>query len=327
MERRAFIGTLAGGFLVAPLAAEAQETGKVYRIGVPFLPTQRETALYIPALNEGLRELGYVEGQNLIIERRFADGSWDRFRVLVAELVSLNVDVLVVGTDDAAVAAKQVTTKVPIVQAVSEDPVGAGLVQSLARPGGNVTGVTIVSGPEIFGKNLELLHEALPMGERIGILFNPTSRINALYLKATEEAAQRLRVTLLPTAVRSTNEFDKALARMKQGRVAGFVVLGHTLFTGNRQRLNDLALRSGLAAMWHLREGAETGLMSYSTSLTGLWRRSAAHVDKILKGAKPGDLPMEQPTKYDLVINLKTAKALGLTIPPSLLLRADRVIE
>ena len=335
MDRRTFIGGVALGFVAVPLAVEAQQPAKVYRVGlisatvpVSEMAGPEPVSPSVRAFVQGLRALGYVEGQNLILERRSAEGRAERSGDIIAELVRLNVDVFVVGVNRVAVAAQQVTTKIPIVVTFAEDPVGVGLVKSLARPGGNITGLTIVVGPEIYGKNLELLKEVLPKGARIAALFNFTSSINALWLKATEDAARKLGVGLVPTGVRNAEDFEQAFARMKQGHAQGFVVLGEPLFAANSRRLNDLAVRSGLASMWPVRSGVDAGgLISYGASPLDLYRRAATYVDKILKGANPGDLPMEQPTKFELVINLKTAKALGLTIPQSLLLRADEVIQ
>jgi putative tryptophan/tyrosine transport system substrate-binding protein len=301
---------------------------KVWRVGVPFGQTRETSASFIRGLEDGLRDRGYLEGRSLTLDYRFAEFKPERISVFAAELVKLNVDVFVVGVDRNAVAVQQVTMKIPIVMAAAEDPVGARLVKSLARPGGNVTGVTVVTGPEIFGKNLELLKEVLPKGARIAILFSTTSPINALYLKATEGAALTLGVRLVPTGVRSAGDLERAFAVMTRERAIGFVVLGEPLLIGNSRQINDLATRSGLASMWPNRDGANAGgLMSYGASVSDLYRQAANYVDKILRGANPGDLPMEQPTKFELVMNLKTAKALGLTIPPSLLARADQVIE
>jgi putative ABC transport system substrate-binding protein len=328
MDRRTFLGTLAGGLLAAPLAAEAQQAEHMYRVGVLWQSSQERLNFLIQALEEGLRERGYLEGRNLRVEHRFADLKRERIPLLATELANLNVDVFVVAVDRTAVAVQQVTRKIPIVMVNAEDPVGAGLVKSLARPGGNITGLAIAPGPEIYGKNLDLLREVLPQGSDIAILFNPTSRINLVYLKATEEASRQLGVTLVSSGVRGVEDLEQAFAVMKQRRATGFVVLGETLFVSNRQRLNQLAARNGLASMWPVREGVDTGgLMSYGPNLPDLFRRAAIYVDKILKGSRPGELPMEQPTKFELVINLKTARALGLTIPSSLLLRADQVIE
>jgi putative ABC transport system substrate-binding protein len=328
VDRRRFLLTSLAGALAAPLAAGAQLGGKVWRVGVPFGQTRETSASFIRGLEDGLRDRGYLGGRNLTVEYRFAEFKPERIPVFAAELVKLNVDVFVVGVDRNAVAVQQVTTKIPIVMAAAEDPVGAGLIKSLARPGGNVTGVTVVTGPEIFGKNLELLKEVLPKGARIAILFSATSPINALYLKATEGAALRLGVRLVPTGVRTAGDLERAFAVMRREQAMGFVVLGEPLLIGNSRQINDLASRSGLASMWPIRDGADAGgLMSYGASVSDLYRQAANYVDKIFRGANPGDLPMEQPTKFELLINLKTAKALGLTIPPSLLARADQVIE
>jgi putative ABC transport system substrate-binding protein len=226
---------------------------------------------------------------------------------------------------------QQTITQIPIVMISAEEPVASGLAKSLAHPGGTITGVTVVPGADIYGKNLELLTEVLPPGARIGVLFNPTSASNALWLQATEEAARRLQVTLVLAGVRSAEGFAQALAMMRHENARGFVVLqGDLLFTvaGNPERINELAVQNGLAAMWASRRGADAGgLMAYGANTLERWRRAATYVDKILKGAKPGDLPMEQPMKFDLVINLKTAQALGITISPTLLFQADEVIR
>ncbi len=330
MERRTFMVMISGGLLAVPLAAHAQQTPKVAKIGYlsPSSATATATAQLFDAFKQGLREHGYIEGQNIVIEKRFAEGRMEQLPDLAAELVNLDVDVFVVGVNRVAVAVLQATTKIPIVMAVAEDPVGVGLVKSLARPGGSITGLTIVTGPEFGGKVLELLRDALPKRARIAILFNATSEMNAHWLKAIEEAAPKLRVRLVPTGVRSAEDFEEAFALMKRGGATGLFVLGEPLFFSNIRRLNDLAVQNGMAAMWPFREGVNTGgLISYGASLPDLFRRAATYVDNILKGAKAADLPMEQPSRFELVINLKTAKALGLTIPRSLLLRADQVIE
>jgi ABC-type uncharacterized transport system substrate-binding protein len=328
MKNLALATILALSLLAAPLAAEAQPAGRLPKIGylAPSSPTAN--APWFDAFRQGLRQHGYVEGHNISIESRFAEGRYERLPVLVAELVDLHVDVFVVSVNRAAVAVQQATTATPIVMAVAEEPVGVGLVGSLARPGGNITGVAIVVGPEMYGKDLQFLQEVLPKRARIAALFNATSPINALWLKAAEEAARRLKVALVSTGVRSAEDFAEAFTLMKQGHVKGVVVLGEPLFYANLRRINDLAIRGGLACIWPTRDGADSGgLMSYGTNLADQYRRAATYVDKILKGERAGDLPMEQPTKFELVINLKTAKALGLTIPQSLLLRADQVIE
>ena len=324
-DRRAFIVTLAGGLLAAPLAAEGQQAAKVAKIG--YLTGSSVGPL--DAFKLVLGEHGYIEGRNIAIEIRSAEGRVEQLSTLATELAHLNVDVFLVTVNRVAVAVREVAPRIPIVMTGAEEPVRLGLVKSLARPGGNITGIAIVAGPEIYGKNLELLKAVLPGRARIAALFNTTSSVNALWLKATEEAAGRLGVRLVPIGVRSSEDFEQAFAQMKQAEATGFVVLGEPLFFGPNSRLvNDLALRSGLVSMWPLRAGVDAGgLMSYGIPVSDAYRSATAYVVKILRGAQPGDLAMEQPTKFDLVINLKTAKALGLTIPPSLLQRADQVIE
>jgi putative ABC transport system substrate-binding protein len=237
----------------------------------------------------------------------------------------------VASTNRVAEVVQQTTTQIPIVMTSAEEPVAFGLAKSLARPGGNITGVAVVPGAEIYGKNLELLTAVLPPGARVGVLFHIISAVNALWLHATEEAARGLGVTLVPAGVSSAEDFERAFAVMQQGNARGFVVLlGEPLFADpvNRERINEFAVRNRLAAMWPIRSGAEAGgLMSYGTTVLERWRRAATYVDKILKGVNPGDLPMEQPMKFELVINLKTAQALGLTIPATLLFQADEVIK
>ena len=322
--------TLVLSMLVAPLLAVAQPAGKVSKIGVLMPGSATTNPQGFEAFTQSLRELGYIEGQNIVIEQRFAEGSSERLPALAAELANLHVDVFVVSFNRVAEAVQQ-TTQIPIVMIAAEEPVASGLAKSLAHPGGNITGVAVVPGAEIYGKNLELLTEVLPSGAHIGVLFNPTSAVNARWLQATEEAARGLQVTLVPAGVRSAEDFAQALAMMRQENVRGFVVLqGDLLFAaaGNPERINELAVQNGLAAMWASRRGADTGgLMAYGANTLERWRRAATYVDKILKGANPGDLPMEQPMKFELVINLKTAQALGLTMPPSLLLLADEVIQ
>jgi putative ABC transport system substrate-binding protein len=263
----------------------------------------------------------------MTIERRYAEGRLDRVPALVADLAARHIDVFVVTTNIIAKAVQQTTPQSPIVMLVAEEPVTSGLVQSLAHPGGTITGMAMVPGAAIYGKNLEFLKEALPPGSRIGVLFNATAE-NAHYLHVTEEVAQGLQVTLVLAEVRSTEDFEAAMAVMKDRNARGFMVLAGPLIAANTERINELAVQNGLAVMWPTRRGAAAGgLLSYSDNARERWRRAATYVDKILKGAKPGDLPMEQPMKFELVINLKTAKALGLTIPPTLLFQATEVIQ
>jgi len=276
--------TLALSLLVAPLAAAAPPAGKVPTIGVLTLGTATGAIIRanLEAFTQGLRALGYIEGQNIAIEPRYAEGRPERLPALAAELASLHVDVFVVGINRLAEVVQQTTTKIPIVMINAEEPVHFGLVQSLARPGGNITGLAVSAGPDWFGKNLELLTAALPQDARIGVLFEATSAVNALWLHAMEEAARGLGVTLVPTSVRSAEDFEPALAVMQHGNARGFVVLAAlALYPGNPQRINELAVRSGLAAMWPLRIGVEAGgLMSYGAPPLDRWRRAATYVDK-----------------------------------------------
>jgi putative ABC transport system substrate-binding protein len=277
---------------------------------------------------QGLRELGWVEGQNTVIDYRYAEGRFDRLPGLAAELVRLKVDIIVAAPTPAAAAAKKATGTIPIVMIAVGDPVGLGLIASLARPGGNVTGLSFSVGPEILGKQLELLKETVPKLRRVAILSNPANPVQPGQIREVNVAARSLGVQLQFLEARGPNEFDGAFAAMAKERVGALLVLADSMLIAHRTRLADLAARSRLPAAYGTREDVEAGgLMSYGPSLRDLFRRGATFVDKILKGAKPADLPVEQPTKFELVINLKTAKALGLTIPPSLLGRADEIIQ
>ena len=264
--------------LLVTLAAAVQPTGKVPKIGLLSLGSATATARNFEAFKQALHEFGYIEGQNLAIEQRYADGRPERLPALAAELAALHVAVFVVNVNSVAEAVQQTTTQIPIVMINAEEPVGVGLVKSLARPGGNITGLTIVARAEIYGKNLEMLTEALPQGARIGVLFNATSSVNALWLHATGEAARGLGVTLVLAGVRSAEDFEHAFAVMAHGHATGFAVLGEPLFfsAGNSERINELAVRNGLASMWPIRQGAERGgLRSYGTNTADLWRRAA----------------------------------------------------
>jgi len=328
-DRRAFIGMLAGGLLAAPLSAEAQPAAKAYRIGLlggspPNSPGgQRSWERFF----QGMRELGYVEGQNILVEGRFYGDRTDRLPALAAELVQLKMDVIVAGVTPAPEAAQRATSTIPIVMAMHPDPVGSGLVASLARPGGNVTGLSTLS-PELVGKRLQLLKEAVPGISRVAVLSNPTAPPQALELREAEVAARSLKVQLQVLQARAPGDFASAFSAMTKGRAGGLIALGSSMFFAHRTRIVELAAQSRLPAIYMLKEFAEAGgLMAYAPNLRESFRRAATYVDKILKGAKPADLPVEQPTKFELVINLKTAKALGLTIPQSLLLRADELIQ
>jgi putative ABC transport system substrate-binding protein len=281
----------------------------------------------VGAFLEGMRALGYVEGQNLVLEYRGAEGLYERFPALAAELVRLKVDVLMVPNTPAALAAKHATTTIPIVMAAVGDPVGSGLVASLARPGGNVTGVASVS-PEVIEKQLEILKDVRPTVSRVAVLWNPTQPAHALMVRAAEEAAPALGVQLHLVEARGPEAFDRAFAAMTSAPAGALLVMGDRVFLEHRRRLAELAAMSHLPTVHNVRPYVEAGgLMAYGPSPLDILRRAATYVDKILKGAKPADLPVEQPTKFDLVINLKTAQALGITISPTLLFRADEVIK
>jgi putative ABC transport system substrate-binding protein len=329
MDRRIFLTTVAG-LLAAPLAAEAQQAAKIARIGL--LATNLAANSHVwEDFRQGLRDLGYVEGRNVVIESRDAEGKPERFPALAAELVALKVDVIFLGGGTrAALAAMQATRTVPIVFAGVPDPVAIGLVTSLARPGGNVTGLSGFA-TELVGKCLEQLKQAVPGVSRVAVLWPPGAlpeRTEKDYLKAADVAARALGVRLQVVEARGPEDFDRAFSDMTRARAGALTVLPYQFFVNERRRLVDLAAKNRLPAVYPLREFVDAGgLMSYGWNLTDLYRRAATYVDRILKGTKPADLPVEQPTKFELVINLKTAKALGLTIPPSLLGRADRVIE
>lgn len=317
------IATLALGILGAPLVSDAQHPTRVPRIGVLWPVSDDPT---LDAFRQGLRDLGYVEGQNVVIEYRYARGKDELLPDLVAELVRLNVDVILTWGVVAARVAKRATTTIPIVNGSMSDPVRVGLAQSLARPGGNLTGLTSISR-ELSGKRLELIKEVVPALSRVAVLStpNPTALLG---LRETEVAARSLGVPLQVLTVRGPDEFDAAFEAMARERAGALIVLPDLLFLQHLRRLLDLAARHQLPTMHWGRDFVDAGgLMSYASSQRDQFRRAAVYVDKILKGAKPGDLPIEQPTKFELAINLKTAKSLGLTIPPSVLIRADKVIE
>jgi len=327
MDRRTFVSTAAGALLVKAFPANSQPAAKVPRIGVLHAVTEASASQTAAAFTQGLREHGYVEGQNVVVERRFANGVAEQISGIAAELVRLKVDVIVTTTDVAIAAVKRQTQTIPIVMASSTDPVGTGFVASLARPGGNVTGLSSVS-PELSAKRLELLKETVPGLSRVALMWNPDVRGAVLEYKETEGAAQSLRLQLQSVEVSRADDFDRAFSALTTGRAEALIVVGSALAFTNRSQIASLALKNRLPTMSAISEYADAGaLISYGPNLADLWRRAATYVDKILKGAKPGELPVEQPTKFELVINLKTAKALGLTIPPSLLRRADEVIQ
>jgi putative ABC transport system substrate-binding protein len=333
MDRRAFIGTLAGGLLVTPVATEAQPAaGKVYRVGMLWFGSSLNdppVRLRFDAFQQGLREQGYMEGRNVAFEHRYARGKYELLPDLAAKLVSLKVDIIVTpGNPPATLAARQATSTIPIVFISAADQVASGFVTSLARPGGNITGGTSLVGPGLVGKRLELLQEAVPKVSRVAVLSNPTTPDARVFIGEAEVAARSLKVQLQIVEARRPADFVGAFAAMTKERASAILMQQDAIFLFNARQLAELAAKSRLPAMYGLREHVEAGgLMAYAASLAELSRRASTYVGKILQGAKPGDLPVEQATKFDLVINLKTAKALGLTIPPSLLQRADQVIE
>jgi len=331
MNRRAFISGVTLSLLAAPFAAEAQQPAKVTRIGFLATTNLATNPHLQEAFLQGLRDLGYVEGRNVVIEYRDAEGKLERLPALAAELVALKVDVIVAPGTPQALAAKQATRTVPIVFAVAGDPVGSGLVTSLARPGGNVTGLSSVTS-DLVGKCLEQLTQVVPGVSRVAVLWQPGGfgeRAEKDMQKAAEVAGRTLGVRLQFVEARRPADIDRAFSEMTRARAGALTVLGGgTMLFAERRRLVDLAAKNRLPAVYPWKDFVDAGgLLSYGANFPDLYRRAATYVDKILKGAQPGDLPIEQPTKFDLVINLKTAKALGLTIPPSLLQRADQVIE
>jgi ABC-type uncharacterized transport system substrate-binding protein len=328
IDRRTFVGALAGALLSSPLAVEAQQVGRVRRVGYLAQNSAETSPHLLVAFRHALGEHGWVEGQNILIEVRYADGKVDRLPALVAELIRLNVDVIVTGSSRASWAAKDATKSIPIVMAASVDALGEGLVTSLAHPGGNVTGMTFLAGPEIAGKQLQLLKEVAPAASRVAVLTNPTNRSHAGYARELKVTARSLGGALQVLEAKDPDQIDSAFVAMTRERAGALLVLTDSLFVGERRRVVDLAARSRLPALYSQREFVvDGGLLSYGPGLTDMWRRAAMHVDKILRGTKPGDMPVEQPTKFELVINLTTAKTLGLTIPQSSLLRADEVIQ
>jgi len=329
--RRSAIGLmLALALVVASLATEAQQPKNVHRIGtLSALGTTPGRNPFVEAFLEGRRALGYVEGQHFVLEYRGAEGQFEGFPDLAAELVRLKVEVIVAQGTPAALAAKHATTTIPIVMVGVGDPVGSGLVASLARPGGNITGLSNLS-PELVRKQLEFLKDVRPTVSRVAVLWNPANPASHLMVRAADVAAQALGVQLhlVEARGRGPDAFDSAFAAMTNAHADALLVLADTIFFEHRRRLAELAAMSHLPTMYQGREHVEGGgLISYAASVPDVWRHGATYVDKILKGAKPADLPVEQPTRFELVINLKTAQALGITMPPSLLLLADEVIR
>jgi putative tryptophan/tyrosine transport system substrate-binding protein len=325
MDRRAFLTVVGASILAAPLATEAQQAGKVYRIG--FLSNASSQSTLWFTLRAGLSDLGYLEGKNLVVEYRWAEGKVDRLPDLAAELVGLKVETIVAGGTAATQAAMRATRTIPIVMVGTGDPLRTGLVASLARPGGNVTGLTQL-GAEVAGKRLQILRDAVPNVSRVAFLRTMANPSHMPYFNDLQAAARELRLTLQSVDVQEPHEFEKAFAGMMRERPDALIVTGDATHRLRLAWIVDFAAKWRLPTIYQLKEYVEAGgLMSYGASLTDQSRRAAVYVDKILKGAKPADLPVEQPTRFELVINMKTAKALGLTIPPSVLGRADQVIE
>ena len=327
MNKKIFICPLLTVFLITSSLAEAQQPKKVPRIGYLGATSASSESLRHEAFRQGLREVGYIEGQNITIEYRYAEGKLDRLPALAAELVALKVDVIVTGGPQATRPAKKATATIPIVMAFDSDPVGNGFVTSLARPGGNVTGLSALS-PEISGKQLELLKEIVPTLSRVAVLGNSAEPANALVLREVELAAGAFGVKLQYLDVLGPKDIETAFRAASKGRADAVLVLLSPVVISHRTQLVEIALKSRLPAIYPRPEFVEDGgLMSYATSFADLSRRAATYVDKILKGTKPADLPVEQPTKFELVINLKAAKQIGLTIPPNVLAQADKVIR
>jgi ABC-type uncharacterized transport system substrate-binding protein len=327
MRRRDFIKVLAGSAAAWPLAARAQQGGKIWRIGMLSGASREGASTNYDAFLQGMRELGYAEGRDFILEARFAGGKYERFPELAGELVRLKVDALITGTAAAIRTLQRATTTIPIVLAYSTDPVGNGFVASLARPGGNITGLS-GSSDDTSPKQLELVTTVVPNASRIGLLGNPASPTFSGVRTSAEIAAQKVGLTIVPVEARNAQEIESAFAEFDKQRVQAFIVAGDAVFFTQRRQIADLALRNRLPSMFSQREYAQTGgLMSYGENLSEFFRRAASFVDKIFKGAKPGDLPIEQPTRFNLVINRKTADALGVTIPAQLYIFADEVIE
>jgi putative tryptophan/tyrosine transport system substrate-binding protein len=313
--------------LLSPLAPQAQQSGKVHRVGYLGYDAPGSDPSGIAGLRQGLRELGYLESRNIVIEYRFAEDRPDRLPGLITELTNLKVGVLITQGAAVTAAAQKATTTMPIVS-VSADPLGLGFVESLAHPGGNITGLSLAQSEDFSGKWLELIRDSLPKASRVGIIWNPANRSLADSLKQMELLAPRFGLQLSSHTVRSAADIDAAFAAVSRAHIAALIVQTDPLVVSQKSRLVGLATAGRIPTFYGIREFVDAGgLMSYGPSLFDIWRRAATYVDRILKGSKPADLPVEQPTKFELVINLKTAKALGLTIPQSLLLRADEIIQ
>src|SRR5262245_72988 len=329
MDRRAFISMVGSSILAAPIAGKAQHAASAPRIGFLISTSQSDPRMprFFQAFRQGLREVGYVEGQNIAIEYRWADGEYDRLPRLAAELVRLKVNVILAGVPAAIQAAKQATETIPIVITGAADPVAAGFVASLARPGGNITGISLMM-PDLLGKQLELLKEILPKLSKVALLGNPTNPAYKPWLRGAQDATGALAVRLQVLEARDPRGIDSAFEAIITERASAVIALGDAVLILHRARIADHAVRRRLPMVSGLSEFAEAGgLLAYGPSIADGVRRAAIYVDKILRDTKPADLPVEQPTKFELAINLKTAKALDLTIPQSLLVRADEVVD
>ena len=328
--RRKLISTLGAAAFAAPFASFAQQLGKVWRIGCLSegqRPLSLDSSHYYNGFIAGMRELGYVESKNLAIEWRFAEGRLELLPALAAELVRLPVDAILTTTTPATRAAHKATTDIPIVMTTVDEPVSSGFIKSLAHPGGNITGLTLLSS-ELGPKQLEMLVSMVPNLSRVGVLVNPANPVQAKFLNNIKAAGQKINVKILPFEARTTREVDKAFAMMVREHAGAVIVSFNSLFFDYRREIVELATRNRLPSFCGRREDVESGyLMSYGPSYRDIYRRAAAYVDKIIKGTRPADLPVEQPVKFELFINGKTAKALGLKIPQSLLILADKVIE
>ena len=325
--RKKFLGlTLSALLLALSLSAQAQQPTKTARIGYLTAACPDTQSARTDAFRQGLHDLGYIEGQNIIIESRCAEGKPDRLPGLAAELILLKVDLIVTAGNEATQATKNATGAIPLVS-IGSDPVVSGFVASLAHPGGNITGVSI-DAPGLSGKRLELLKETFPRVSRVAVLYYPATPSSKVTMAETEQAARLLKVHLQPVGVEASNELENAFSAMSKEHAEALIKLPSAVLTSYRKQIVELAAKSRLPAMYEDRIIAEDGgLMSYGPYITDLYRRAAIYVDKILKGAKPGEMPVEQPTKFEFVINLKTAKQIGLTIPSNVLARADRVIR
>jgi len=329
LRRRRFMTLLGGAAAAWPLAARGQQAAGIPRVGVLWhAGSEEEEGIYFTSLQQGFRDLGYIEGRTLVLEHTYAAEQYERFNANAANLVAHKVDVLVAVTRPAVVAAQRATNTIPIVFTVVPDPVGLGLVASLAHPGGHITGLTHI-GTDIGAKRIEFLKEAFPNLSRAALLVNPTDPVvKQRNIDEAQSAARHLKIEIQPIEVRSPEDFVPAFTAIDQARLEAVVTGIDPMIYNERKRIAELARSKRLPTMLHIAEMVEAGgLMSYAPNYPALFRRTAAYVDKILKGASPADLPVEQPTKFDLVVNLKTANAIGAAIPPSFLLRADRIIE